>query len=196
MKNSFLFGALFALFIGVLLGASNIPQGWTLNAARTAFSVLTKDGGGTVFVPTNKGITDGSSACVGCIGEMPASVATAGAISFTTSATTQTFTSGLVLAPGKYMMIIRSQFYTAGSTITGGNGFVGFSTDASSGYSDSALLVNQINVDPATNSFFTPAVFIGFVNNTTAKTYYIKARCQYSGTAPTFNGSLQAIRIP
>ena len=51
MKNRFLFGALFALLLGVLLGASNIPQGWTWNSTLNAFSVLMKDGGGTKFVP-------------------------------------------------------------------------------------------------------------------------------------------------
>ena len=52
MKNRFLLGSLFALLMVALLGASNIPQGWTWNSTLNAFQVLLKDGGGTKMVPT------------------------------------------------------------------------------------------------------------------------------------------------
>jgi hypothetical protein len=48
--NRFFFGSLFALLIVALLGASNIPQGWTWDKTSQWFSVLMKDGGGTKFV--------------------------------------------------------------------------------------------------------------------------------------------------
>lgn len=50
MKNRFLLGSLFALLVVALLGASNIPQGWTWDKTSQWFSVLMKDGGGTKFV--------------------------------------------------------------------------------------------------------------------------------------------------
>jgi hypothetical protein len=69
MKNRFLFGSLFALLVVALLGASNIPQGWTWNSTLNAFQVLMKGDGETKFVASAKGVRDGSTAAPGMVGE-------------------------------------------------------------------------------------------------------------------------------
>lgn len=134
MKNRFLLGSLFALLMVALLGASNIVQQWTWNSTLNAFQVLMKDGGGTKFVASAKGATDGSAAKPGMIGE----VISVGLGKTTTStATWQGWLDQYIDLPTGTWLFVGAGFNNAGGGISGSYSVL--STDADSDSSDIVL---------------------------------------------------------
>lgn len=65
-----LVGICLTLFLGALLGASNIVQNISWDSVSNSAKILFKDGGGTRWLASAKGVTDGSSPCAGCVGEI------------------------------------------------------------------------------------------------------------------------------
>lgn len=142
--------------------------------------------GGNPVVASKKGVTDGSSAAAGEVGQLLESSSS----SVSLTAATETNLTSIILSPGSWRLFGTISIVCTASALIATQGSL--STTSGSGASFPRRTINTSGSQGDTQTFPLPSIVI---NNSTNTTIYVVAYANWTSGTATAQGYVQAERL-